>query len=222
MPRVRAVFYDLDNTLYPQINDVEQRIDYCIGAHSLPPQIKSFWVREWLDNGPLKPHLLDHVMERFHLGIDKKELLRAYRTYRTELCLDPEVRDCLMTVKRRGIKQFIITNGTLETQSKKIDSLNLRELMEDIIIATGEHAKPSAHWFSHVVANHRLSPKECLSLGDWYSVDGVASLSAGICFLHVRGGPIVESIPPDINSITRIPEMESYLKEDAPNSRELR
>jgi FMN phosphatase YigB (HAD superfamily) len=220
MNRIRAVFYDMDNTLYPQIKDVEQRINYCIGTYSLPETVKSFWVREWLENGPLKRNLLDHVVATFNLEVDKEELVSAYRTCRTNLCLDQEVREYLMSNKSRGMKQFDITNGLPETQSNKIASLKLKEFMDDIIIARAEHAKPSGYWFAHVIAKYRLSPKECLSVGDWYSVDGIASLSAGISFLHIEGGPIVENVPPQICTIAGLTEMEQYLRNNTPTSRE--
>jgi FMN phosphatase YigB (HAD superfamily) len=212
MSRIKAVFYDLDNTIYPQITDMEQRINYCIKTYSLPKKIKPFWIKEWLDNGPIKDGLIDVVLEKFSIGISKKKLLSAFRACQTDLCLEKEVRDYLVTIKNRGIKQFLITNGIPKTQLKKIQSLNLREFIDEIIVATGKYSKPSNYWFKKMLVRYRLDPKECLSVGDWYAVDGIASISAAISFLHVKGGPIIEYIPRQVHSITRLTDIESYIK----------
>lgn len=213
MNKIKAIFYDLDNTLYPQINDVTQRIDYCIKEFFLPnpDDIRRVWIDEWLKNGPLMHNLLDKISEKFSLGVNKEELLSAYRACNTNLYLEEDARRLLLKVKGKGIKQFLITNGYPQTQLNKIRSLRLEELFDEAIVATGEYSKPSDYWFKKLLKKHNLAPEESLSVGDWYMVDGLASISAGIPFLHIGGGPVEEDIPPYICRLNKLKNIEEYL-----------
>jgi len=214
MNKPEAIFYDLDNTLYPQSEDIAQRIDHCVKTFSLgdPVAIKSFWINEWLKNGPAKGDIIDKVIKKFSLGTDKEKLLKAYRSCVTSLSLGDEVRDFLIRNKNGGIKQFLITNGNPETQSKKIDSLRLKTIFDEIVVATGEHSKPSSFWFVELINKYEVDPSSSLSIGDWYAVDGIASESAGISFLYMEGGPVKEKAPQGARRIKKITEAGSVFK----------
>lgn len=209
--KIKAVFYDLDNTLYPQVLDVQQRVRFCIKEFSLPKCVEEFWITEWLDNGPKKTNIIDNVIDTFSLKIDKSLLLSAYRSYKTSLSLDKDVRNMLIDIRRRGIKQFLITNGQPIVQLGKINSLGLSEFFDNISIAVGSHAKPCPHLFLETIRNYGLESEQCLSVGDWYEIDGVASIDAGIYFLHIEGGPIKENLPLGVRSIIKLPYIEDFL-----------
>jgi len=213
MNKIHAVFYDLDNTLYPQIIDVEQRIDYCIkkSPFSSTKSIKRFWKKEWLKNGHKKNDLIDSIIEKFSLNLNKEEVVYAYRTYRTNLFLAKEIVDLLEKIRNQGIKQFVITNGNLLIQSNKIDSLQLSRYFDEIIIAIDEYAKPSVYWFNELINKYNFKPEECISVGDWYAIDGFASQSAGITFIYKDGGPIKEIVPSHIERIRDLTEIEEYI-----------
>ncbi|WNC32644.1 MULTISPECIES: HAD family hydrolase [unclassified Thermosynechococcus] len=211
--KVKAIFYDLDNTLYPQIIDVEQRIDFCVSYFELKDasQVKSFWLNEWLDNGPTKTNIIDNVIKEFSLSITKHDLIHAYRNYNTSLTIEPEINNLLRYNRHQGIRQFLITNGNYETQAQKIKELQLETIMDEIFIATGSHAKPSPFAFLSLLKKYNLQPHECMSVGDWYHVDGVASISAGINFIHLEGGPISEVLPSKVTSISMLTKIVSFL-----------
>lgn len=211
--RKKAIFYDLDNTLYPQVLDIEQRIDLCIKMFSFPDaeKIKAFWVNEWLDNGPAKDDIIDRVISKFLLSVSKGILLSSYKNYRTTLSIGREVYDFLVFIKSKDVKQFLITNGSLETQMGKINTLGLEPIFDEIVVATGEHAKPSNFWFLNLMNKYILKPEECISIGDWYNIDGLPSISAGIAFIHITGGPIKEKIPHGIMSVDRIVDIVGLL-----------
>lgn len=213
MNKIRAVFYDLDNTIYRQMDDVSQRIDCCIRAFSLSltEGIKAYWLAEWSENGPMKHNLIDKVIEKFSLGVEKEKMISAYRNCMTVLFLDAGVGELLSAIRKKGIKQFIITNGHPGTQMTKISSLGLEETCDEIIVSVGEYAKPSSYWFLRLQEKYGLAPEECLSVGDWYAVDGIASQGAGVKFYYVKGGPVKEDLPFGVISICRITELGEYL-----------
>lgn len=213
MNKTKAIVYDMDNTIYPQLVDITQRIEHCIKIFSLPmpENIKSFWINEWLENGPEKSNLIDRIIRRFFLKVDKNSFLLVYRSYKTKLSLENEISGLFINNKAKDIKQFIITNGYTETQLNKIDSLDLEKFVDEIIIAKGEYAKPSNHWFLELLKKYNLEPAECLSVGDWYAVDGAASESAGVPFIYKEGGPIKETVPRHIKKIQKLTEIEEYI-----------
>ena len=214
MNKIEAVYYDLDNTIYPQVMDIIQRIDYCIEAFSLPnpEHVRAFWLNEWADNGPMKHNIIDRVIEKFSLKISKDKLVSTYNAVRTNLSLDENVKELLSFTKKRGIKQFLITNGHAKTQLNKIDALKLKVFFYELIVAAREHSKPSSYWFLALLDKYGLNPKNCLSVGDWYGVDGVASLSAGINFLYIKGGPIKEIVPGNITIINKLAEIKGFFR----------
>jgi|FaiFalFF_MnMetaG_3_1042247.scaffolds.fasta_scaffold26674_2 putative hydrolase of the HAD superfamily len=216
MNKIRAIFYDLDNTLYPQIVDVEQRIDYCIKKFKFHngDSIKKFWMEEWIINGPKKNNLIDKVIEKFNLNINKEQILNAYRTYRTRLSLCKEVVELLKEIKDQGILQFVITNGNPIIQQNKIDALQLNYFFNEIIIAEGRYAKPSSYWFNKLMKKYNVKPNDCISIGDWYNIDGIASQSAGISFIYIEGGPIIEEVPSYIVKIKKLVEIKGYIKNE--------
>ncbi len=215
MNKIRAIFYDLDNTLYPQITDIVQRIDYCIHKFSLKNagRVKALWTDEWKVNGPAKSDIIDRLINEFALEVDRGDFLAAYRNFRTQLVLEEEVYRFLVHVKIKSIKQFLITNGNAGTQQSKVSALKLEGLFDEIIVASDERRKPSTYWFVNLLEKHGLSPRECLSVGDWYAIDGVASVRAGISFLYKTGGPVKEQVPPNVPCLDKIAEIEEYLHE---------
>ena len=167
MNKVDAVFYDLDNTLYRQIEDVRQRIEHCASEFRLPEagEILSFWLKEWSEKGPAEQNYIDRVIERFSLTVDREAMIEEYRSCLTTLSLDEQVYDFLAMVRERGIKQFLITNGRTQTQIRKIESLGVRELFDDVAVASGQYAKPSSYWFTALLQRHGLGPSRCISVG---------------------------------------------------------
>ena len=213
MNEIHAIFYDLDNTLYAQIMDVEQRINYCIKKFPFPDaeSIKRFWKKEWLKNAHKKNELIDSIIEKFSLNLNKEEVIYAYRTCRTNLFLAEEIVALLKRIRNQEIKQFVITNGNSLIQSNKIDSLQLNRYFDEIIIAIDEYAKPSVYWFNELISTYKLKPKECISVGDRYAIDGLASQSAEIAFIYKDGGLIKESVPDHIKRIRDLTEIEEYI-----------
>lgn len=209
--KIKAIFYDLDNTLYPQIEDVKQRINACVTKFfsTNREEVKNFWVKEWLDNGP-KKKIIDIIYEKYKPNNNIEDIINYYRSIKTDLTLDKDVESFLKLVKEKGIKQFVITNGDKNTQLYKINRLRLRDFMDEIIVAEKDLQKPSPYYFSLLLNKYDLKAGDCVSVGDWYEVDGIASEKAGIYFVYIEGGPITEELPlgvPKIRNITDLKEI---------------
>lgn len=64
----------------------------------------------------------------------KEECLKAYREQIPEIKLYDGVFDLILSLKNKGLKVGIITDGRVSGQKKKIQALGLDELVDDIII----------------------------------------------------------------------------------------
>ncbi|MCS7029497.1 MAG: HAD family hydrolase [Bacteroidia bacterium] len=192
----------MDNTLYPQILDVRQRVSAC--AQKFFPEnsneVENFWLKEWQNNEP-KKNLIDIICNTFECRFDKEHIIHFYRSYKTNIQLQDEVANLLIKFKSLGIKQFVITNGIKEVQEYKIKKLELDKLIDDYAVGEGEYRKPNTYYFIKFLEKYKLNSFETFSVGDWYEVDGVASQSAGIEFIYLKGGPIVEEIPKNVRQI---------------------
>jgi FMN phosphatase YigB (HAD superfamily) len=220
MSKTCAVFFDLDNTLYSQSTDVIQRITQCIDYFSMSPkeEIAQFWFNEWKDNGPQKADLVERVIHNFGLSQTVGLVVDQYRSCKTILSLPDAHKRLLQKNRENKIHQFLITNGNVMTQRNKISSLGIENLFDCIVFATGKRAKPSAYWFEQLLTEHHLAPENCISIGDWYAVDGKASEKAGIRFVYIKTGPIKEIIPERTETIRTLTELERYIDYDKEKS----
>lgn len=208
----KAIFYDLDNTLYDQKYDILQRIKYCCEKYSLSNEIELYWFNEWLDNGPLKTNIIDKIINKFQLSIDKKQLIQDYRTHKTSLTLDKNVKIMLENLKQDGVIQIIITNGNPEIQEAKIKALALHEIVDEYVCATGEYAKPSTYWYTYFINKYLLNINECVSVGDWFALEGVAAEKINMDFIYIQEG-IQEKINKNLKKVANILEFRKVLYE---------
>ncbi len=94
---------------------------------------------------------------------------------------------------------------------RKIESLGVRELFTEVVVASGLYAKPSCYWFTTMLELHGLNPSQCISIGDWFAVDGAASAGAGIRYIHLTGGPVREPLPDTVVCINNIFNLGGFL-----------
>lgn len=195
--------------------DVEQRVDYCLTTYKSENKndIKTLWIDEWLDNGPLKKDIIDKILLKYPHFARKEDIIETYRSVNTKLHLFFGVQNLLKSTHEKGVLQFLITNGNQVVQKQKISSLNISNCFEDIIIATGDYAKPSPECYLKLLAKYNICPKKCISVGDWYAIDGIVSAYCGIPFIYLKGGPITENVPNFIKKIESIIEIEEIIQE---------
>lgn len=200
----KAIFYDLDNTLYNQFDDIQQRINFCCKKYNLNTDIANFWKNEWLDSGILKTDIIDKIINKFKIQTQKDLIIQCYRNYKTNIMLDKEIKSMLLEFKKQNILQFLITNGNRTTQTNKIKSLELHTIMNEVVIPTKEYQKPSNYWFEKLMIKYNLKPEVCIAIGDWYASEGIAAEKSKIKFLYLKNKIITETIGKKMNNVDNI------------------
>ncbi len=101
----------------------------------------------------------------------------------------PELYEVLDSLKGR-YKLGIITNGYSTVQRDKINSVNIAEYFDDIIVS-GEQAfaKPDPRIFNLSCDRLGVTPQEAVYVGDYYPNDIAGALSAGIVPIWISEDP---------------------------------
>ena len=178
MPVIRAVLFDLDNTLvdrdaafreyvHAHFDDHDVRAELLLLDHGGRGDRRELF-RRWSERqgGPLNQPLLGTAIA-------------------DRLQPDEELIDALRTLSRT-MKLGIVSNGTSETQRLKINAANLDEVFGSDRIWISEEvgaAKPDSGIFLLASTALEVSPQQCLFLGDREQEDQAGALAAG---MHAR------------------------------------
>jgi putative hydrolase of the HAD superfamily len=191
---LRAVLFDLDNTLYPEEQFVVS--GFRAAAQCLSPHIH-------LDAQSLLERML-HILQARGRGrvfdillreleIDSTPwlptLLQVYRSHRPTLSLPAEAAAILRALKDRGIRLGLVTDGLASTQRRKIAALGLEAYM-DAVVCTGELgkgcAKPSPIPFEVALNLLDTVPKLAAYVADDISKDFAGPNHLGMKSVQIR------------------------------------
>lgn len=217
-PPLEAVIFDLDDTLHDDTatyhraahrvaSDVATERGVARGAllDAYIAQAERFWSR--LDAATLGTPLVGLRAEMWAAalatcGIEDRELAErcgvAYNAYRRDLLeLWPGALDLLTSLRERGYKLALITNGFSETHREKLVVLGLEGAFDEVFIADEVGmVKPDARLFRLAAERLGVAPEACAMVGDRFDRDvrGGASVGMFTVWLNVRG----EGLPTDL------------------------
>lgn len=127
-----AVIFDLDDTLYNEIDYVKSGFKAAAAELSGVENAYEKLYAAFLE----KKSAIDEVICAEGLGEDvKKKCVEAYREHKPDITLSEEVRALLTGLKERGIKIGIITDGRPSGQRNKISALGLDKIADAIVIS---------------------------------------------------------------------------------------
>lgn len=166
MPNKNVVLFDLDDTLYKEIDflwsaylDISTDIERRFGVHQVYEQM----IRDYRDHQDVFQQVIDRIGD----GLDKTYLLDRYRSHVPQIRLDQETISCLSALKDWHIPMGLITDGRSVTQRNKIRALGLHTWIEDSDIIISEEfgsEKPSEQNYRYFEERY---PKCCfLYVGD--------------------------------------------------------
>ena len=123
MPRRNVVVFDLDDTLYKEVDylqsafhEIASFLESRFGLSAVYDQL----FRSWQQGG----NAFEHVINTYHLPLPSAELLRMYRAHHPQIALDANTRRVLEQLHQSCVLG-IITDGRSLTQRNKIKALGL-------------------------------------------------------------------------------------------------
>ena len=189
VPYVEAVFFDLDDTLYDRESAVENT---AIGLHAtfgrlVPAVARDTFVSRilTLDNHGYgdKSQLFTTVVSEWRLGsgIAEAMLQQFWESIYHNCRLSEDTRTTLQTLRSRGKRLGIITNGSTTSQNRKLESLHISELFDVVLISEAEGLKkPDPAIFLRACARCGTVPSESIYVGDNPEVDIAGASAAGL------------------------------------------
>lgn len=217
MRRIEIVLFDLDDTLHDDTfayrsaaEEVAREVaaEHGIDALALMDayiaEAEGFWHRLTADDlkvklASIRASMWQSALESVGAGGDP-ELARIsaerYNAYRTKyFTLFPGAVDLLRSLRERGVKLGIVTNGLSETHREKIALLQISEYFDAIFLSDEVGmVKPDPLLFAHACRTLGGAPARSAMVGDRYDRDIRGALDAGLytIWLNVRD----ESLPP--------------------------
>lgn len=176
MEGLRAVIFDLDDTLYSEKEYV--RSGYRKVAEILP-EIEHAEEKLWKLFEEKKP-AIDELLRREHMESDEKKqaCLNVYRLQMPDIHLYDGVVQMLRELKNQGLRLGIITDGRPEGQRAKLQALGLETLVDQIIVTDelggSEYRKPCPLAFQRMQEKMGIEFKEMCYVGDNIAKDFIA------------------------------------------------
>jgi putative hydrolase of the HAD superfamily len=232
---IEAVLFDLDDTLHDDTlayRSAAERVaneiaaEHGLDARSLfgayVAEAEAFWKT-------LSPAVFDSTLVGLRarmwltalrsVGLDDLAVAErcgaAYNDYRRgNLKLWPGAIELLESLRERGCKLAMITNGMAETHREKIALLQLEDAFDEIFIADEvKLVKPDVRLFRLAAERLGVSPERCAMVGDRYDRDIRGAHEAGMftVWMNVRAESVPPGAPAPDAIVTSIGEVEAAL-----------
>lgn len=198
MSGIKAVFFDIDNTLYNtgRLAEASRRnaIKAMIEAGLMVGEEEGY--RKLLEivrkKGPNFDHHYD-VLVKEYSGEKKHQIIAAgivaYHTTKLGYLVPyPETIPVLLKLKQTGIKLGIISNGVPTKQWEKLIRLGLQHFFDYVIISEDKMQKPDPRIFRGAVVRAGCRPEETMMVGDDIMNDISGANKAGMNTVLVARG----------------------------------
>lgn len=199
MARIRALLFDLDNTLVDFMKMKQSAVDAAITAMidvglDVPPEEATRRIWAIYDQEGIE---FQTVFDRFlksHYGAINYKMLAAgiiaYRRAReASMVLYPHVKSTLVKLMRRGYRLAVISDAPAKQAWLRLCALELHHFFETVIAFedTGKR-KPHPRPFQKTLAKLDVTPEEALMVGDWPERDMAGAKAVGIRTVYARYG----------------------------------
>lgn len=191
-----GIVFDLDDTLYGEKDYVRSGYnqvaiylskkiacaDYLLEAERISELLWGFFEE--------KRNAIDEVLHHKNIYSDelKEKCLEIYRFHKPDIKLYPGVRDILLSLKNENRKLGIITDGRTEGQKAKIDTLNLAEFFDPIIITDAlggiEYRKPNPKAYKLIQDKWQIPFDQMVYVGDNIKKDFIAPKELGMAMIY--------------------------------------
>ncbi len=196
---IRAVIFDLDNTLTDFMTAKERAIQAAANAMidaGLKLDAKQVFDRVFAiyeDVGIEHQRVFNRFLEEETGRVDDRVLAAAVVAYRhareAHLVPYPHVRSTLLALVKGGYKLAVVSDAPRFEAWLRLCYLRLLHVFDVVLTHddTGHH-KPSPVPFQMALARLGVEPQQTVMIGDWPERDIVGGLDAGLHTVYARYG----------------------------------
>ena len=178
---IKAVIFDLDDTLYSEWSFIRQ--GFCAVSRKLHTDYSALRSKHSINDiykalediffNKSRLRIFNYLSEYFDdIQLNEnyivKELVPIYRFSDKTLTCFSDVKSTLSQLQGNN-KIGIVTNGNVRVQNNKIDLLGIRKYVDAIEISgdyPGECAKPSTFMLEKILKTFNIAPEESIYVGD--------------------------------------------------------
>lgn len=180
---LRAVLFDLDDTLYRERDFVDQSFRSVAKAmagylsakrkpgsgQGLPGESEEELFGQMIElmEQEGRGEIFNRLCERYDVDIPVQELVRIYRETEPVLVLYPDGEKFLARLEKEQIKTGLITDGNVQVQHNKIRALGLDQRL-DVVLASYDLGlrKPDTGVYTYCLEKLGCRPEEAVYIGD--------------------------------------------------------
>ncbi|MBB6735149.1 HAD family hydrolase [Cohnella sp. CBP 2801] len=187
MPPLKAVLFDLDNTVLDRTAAFRRFVDVFLqtyfrhsdGAQELAARMAELDRDGYRDKRELFAELIEELAWERTPGLE--ELMDFYKKEYVNSAVPMERAQDVLRHVRGKYKTGLVTNGGTEVQHGKIDRLGIREDF-DVILVSEEAGvkKPDPRIFAMATDRLGVRPEECVFVGDHPANDIEGAHRAGM------------------------------------------
>lgn len=222
---IRAVLFDLDGTLLDRNASVHafllDHYSRLLQARSTAP-FETFRTRfvELDANGYVpKSEVYPQLCQELDLGVEASLLVADFETNFKNACIGfPHLHETLHALRAAGYRLGIITNGGTDAQNRAIDSLQIRNLMDVILVSQMEGMrKPEPAIFRRALGHLAVQPHESVFVGDNPVADVGGARAVGMKAIWKRDDfwPAPDNADATIVDLTELPPLIHRFSEGA-------
>lgn len=178
MTMIKAVLFDLDDTLYREMDFVEQA--FLKAAEAMEKHLAGKGNRGFKESAETlrtqmielmekegRGEIFDRLIEKYDMDIPAAEFVKIYRETKPVLFLYPDGEALLEKLEKAHIKTGLITDGNAQVQQNKIQALGLDKRL-DVTLASYEIglSKPDPGVYEYCLERLACKPGEAVYIGD--------------------------------------------------------
>ncbi len=216
---IKAVIFDLDNTLVDFMAMKRQAVDAAVNAmidaglrlsfNEVRDRIDKIYKEKGIEFQNVFDQLLYDVFKKVDYKILSAGIIAYRRAREAALVPYPHVYVTLAALLKMGQKLAVISDAPAREAWLRLCYLNFHHLFDLVLTFddTGER-KPSPKPFRMALKLLRLKPQEALMVGDWAERDMVGAAKVGMKTVFARYGDTFGTIDShadyDISDITEL------------------
>ena len=195
---IKLVVFDLDDTLYPEIDYVYSGLSVIANyLHSMTniesDDILNFMKEAFHQNSSF---VFDRTLRHFKLQhLDVQNLIAHYRHHQPKISIKTSTYQVLSELKQK-VNLAILSDGNLIVQKNKIASLDLSTLFDFIVLTDQwgqEFWKPHRKAFDYLMESFNLKANEIIYVGDNPSKDFIFGKTVGIYTVQLLSNGIYKN-----------------------------
>ncbi|WP_342559389.1 HAD family hydrolase [Metasolibacillus sp. FSL K6-0083] len=197
-----VIVFDMDDTLYDELTYVQSGFravaEYLKNLTSVDKdELYSFMWERLLQNG--RGRIFNDVLLAYSGQIDEhllRKCIEVYREHEPNIQLPRQSVQILEKFKEHAL--YIVTDGDVGVQEKKIKALGLNNYVKEAIASYKkgvDKGKPSPYWFNYIAKNEEVEPQQIVYIGDNANKDFVGINRLGFRTIRVKQGQYVKDVP---------------------------